>query len=1406
MMKKRKLLSLVATTGLLFAQFLTPLGQIGALMGYADAKNSITEVVTDGLNNRQTADLPQSETAASKLEETASPAPTTSGDDKSENTTKKSPLELQPRALRVADDLLTRTGSFKVKKVDEDGKTLLGNAKFRLMSDSTNTPVYQTELTTSIAGEATFSNIPPGTYLLKEIHAPSGYQEMTDCYKITVSQDGYTQYTYVKTSVGTEASPSVASSTGGAGSTEVRAPKTSGVVTVENYQFTTKNKASGNADYKKLWATSGEFFDMSFTLKVKEGTQPGDSFTIKLSPYLSPNGIREKFISAPPLMLDNQVVATGIYDEKENSYIYTFNDLITRKKNITLTANYTFSPEAKKVDREWYINTYNITNVIDEQKQDSGDFTIDYGEGQYMAGVLNSGLRLRNNVTYLNRTTGEVEYTIYLNNGAPPRDSKYTVKNPPLGGKHFLNLEEKSPSVVFDKNSISVYRVPLSQKGMMMPYSMSGETDGLESIAFDYSNKGITFDKASFYDKVTGANTAGLLIKIKAQIITENKRSADVSLNAGWTYTNLIGARSDAKASAIELGNTSSGSANNIEPTLTIRNYKKKKGSIVFTKQDSEEKKPLKDVTFKLEKKEDDQWRIVDKYKEVRSETDGKLSLIDLDPGEYQLIETKPLDGYLIPSGPVATFTITDQGTEDAVKPSDKVIQNTKPGHQKIKVVKKDEQSSTPLSGATFQLESSKGVVLTGETNQKGEYTFKDLPFGEYLLTEIRAPKGYILDKTPRTITIGETSNDTAPSTVQPRSVEFRSASAVLTAGKDVSANIVVKKVEYSSTNGQEFLNVNPNHGENLIARTEFELKKDIKIQKGDYFAVKLSENIDPFGIATGETTSFNIVGTYGTLAVGKYDNNSRSIIYTFTDYVDKYEVSHFSTILPYFIDRYAVLNESDIEISTSVSNQKYSTNVRVLYTPYYGATDSYSPVNIGSMLTKLDLKQELFTNYVYINPRHEQIRNGELYFIGDGSAVINEETSVTLFKAPYNENMPPSWGVNDADLTEEVNIPIVKKNGQIYINFGNNLQYRDSFVMKVVGRYDINSDAPIKTSATLYQNYYNYYGYYTEKGRWIPRGPYSEYFTYNAGAVLKSGESSADGAIRVSVTNRKNSVAFTKTNGLEKPLEATFELRRLNSNKTFTSVKTTTSTKDTGTFSFEGMEAGSYEVWETRSPEGYLKPDKAVATFKVDKDGIIKDLTPDNGKIINYPNTAKIIFTKMLASEKGELSPATKEKSATFSLWRLKEASLKETNTINQAYDEQHYEPVIDNNSVRTVTSDSRGNVLFDKLSPGFYAIKEEKAPDGYVKQQGIVRIFQVDSAGKVIKYQYSKDKSIADKLTEITALETEQLKQFDEIVNKQFVFPMTGGQGVALFVMIGGAMMGIAYLGHRRKQKLNS
>lgn len=1349
--KKYKLIRLMVTLSLIFSQLAPPFDALMSLSGHLGTKSPVTEV---------------------KAESVSTP----------------------------------KTGSFKLKKLDEDGKTPLNNVKFQLTSDS-NTTTYQTEQTTSGTGDAKFANIPPGTYLLKEVAPPSGYQVMTDYYKITVSPDGYTQYTYVKAGTTTSSPTSSLPSTGGGGTggTILRSPKTSGVVTVTSYNFTTKNKASGNTDYTKLWATSGEFFDMSFKLKVNEGTQAGDSFTIKLSDYLSPNGIREKFISAPPLMLDQQVVATGIYDEASNSYIYTFNDLINHKQNAEITVNYTFSPEAKKVDRDWYVNTYNITNIIDGQTKDSGNYTIDYGEGQYMAGALNRGLRLRNNITYLNRTTGEVEYTIYLNNGAPPKDSKYTVSDP-LVALHYVNVAEKSSVVSFNKDDITVYRIPLSQKTTMMPYSMSGETDGLTTIPVSYDGQGFSLPKESFLDPETNKNTAGILIKIKAKI-NSSLRNADVSLNAIWKYTQ-VGGQSNAKASVFELGNTSSGVANNIEPTVTIRNYKTKKGSIVFTKQDVETKKALSGVAFRLEKKGETDWQVVEKYKDVKTGTNGKLTLSDLDAGEYQLIETKPLEGYLAVSGPAASFTITDQGLEASIKPSDKIIQNTKPGKQKIKVIKKDEQSTVPLAGAKFQLESNKGVVLTGETDGKGEYTFTNLPFGDYILTEIAAPKGYILDKTPRSIAIGDTvDKEPEPTVVEaatPRTVRSVSPSAKVS-GKDVSSNILVKKVEFTTTNGQTPLQVKPNQGENLIARSEFEIKAGGNINKGDYFAVKLSDNIDPFGASTGETTTFNIIGPYGTLAVGKYDHQSRSIIYTFTDYVEKYDVSNFSTILPYFIDRYAVTRDEDIEISTSVGSQTNTAKVRVLYTPYYGYTDSYSPVNIGSMLTKLDLKNKTFTNYVYINPKHESIRNGKLYFVGDGAAIINEATHITLYKALNNADMPPSWGVTDDNLTEEVSLPIVKENGRIYIDFGNSLQYRDSFILKIVGHYDADSDAPIKTSATLYQNYYNYYGYYTEKGRWIPQGPYSEYFTYNAGAVLKSGESSADGALRVTVTNRKNKVEFTKTNVTGDPLEASFELRKVKPDKTVTTLETVKSDKDTGKFAFEGMEAGNYEVWETQVPSGYLKPDKPVATFTVDKDGVVKELTPDNGKIINYPNTAKITFTKMLTSEKGLTTPATKENQASFSLWRRKDSNGKEIDTPTQAYDEQYYEPVLMNGATRTATSDDKGNVLFDNLSPGFYAIKEESAPDGYVKQKGIVRIFQVDATGKVIKYRLLNDKIVTDKLVEIKESDGDLQKEFNEIINHKFVFPMTGGQGITLFMVVGGAIMGIAYLGHRRKQRLN-
>ncbi|VHC79837.1 fibronectin-binding protein [Streptococcus pyogenes] len=91
------------------------------------------------------------------------------------------------------------------------------------------------------------------------------------------------------------------------------------------------------------------------------------------------------------------------------------------------------------------------------------------------------------------------------------------------------------------------------------------------------------------------------------------------------------------------------------------------------------------------------------------------------------------------------------------------------------------------------------------------------------------------------------------------------------------------------------------------------------------------------------------------------------------------------------------------------------------------------------------------------------------------------------------------------------------------------------------------------------------------------------------------------------------------KSNSQGTPLEATFELRKKTANDTVT-VRNAVSDKGTGKFYFEGLPPGEYEVWETKAPDGYVKPVKAVATFRINDEGEVFEKSLEDGRIINYP------------------------------------------------------------------------------------------------------------------------------------------------------------------------------------------
>ncbi|HFI2440002.1 TPA: SpaA isopeptide-forming pilin-related protein [Streptococcus suis] len=463
--------------------------------------------------------------------------------------------------LRSAIDtsISGQTGSFTLKKVDENKKPL-SNATFTLYSANGDV-VQQLETTSSVNG-IVFSNIPEGVYTLKETKAPDGYQLLDDYYEIKVNQYGVVTTKYIdvdKTNPGESGNPST-------GTGVIRQPKTENVVTVLDYSLTSTRTDTTSGNLDAIWMTSGEFVKMYFKIAVKPGTLPGDSFTLKLDDKMSPTGIRERILPPYPLKIGNEVVATARYDETTNSFIYTFTDYIVKNKNVTLEATYsTLDPDVAKVLET---GQYTFSTTIDNQKQPDKTFYVDYGAPKTVPGPL-GGQKLRNFVTSVNRLTGTVERTIYLNSG---RDKNYDYVGSGSSG-HVLTFYNQSDSTIV---GMEVYRVLNSQKAQYMPDSMPGIVDGLEKLdlKYDSASRTMSLPKTAFHDSETGWGSSGLIIKITEKLSSPvdgiYQGGSDISVE--WYHS---GFGATAGAAITRMGASSSGSASALKsPVLTVANIK----------------------------------------------------------------------------------------------------------------------------------------------------------------------------------------------------------------------------------------------------------------------------------------------------------------------------------------------------------------------------------------------------------------------------------------------------------------------------------------------------------------------------------------------------------------------------------------------------------------------------------------------------------------------------------------------------------------------------------------------------------------------------------------------------------------------------------------------------------------
>ena len=207
---------------------------------------------------------------------------------------------------------------------------------------------------------------------------------------------------------------------------------------------------------------------------------------------------------------------------------------------------------------------------------------------------------------------------------------------------------------------------------------------------------------------------------------------------------------------------------------VTLRAVNKLKSSkLTVIKVDSETGQTVRGVTgFKLKNT-----KTGEESETYYTDENGSLTLpSEITYGNYELIEVTPPKGYTLNSVPIA-FSIDGNTPEVVIRLSDE------PEKGKISVLKKGEKFSsvtetdgkyTPvysergLKGAEFEvtaaediytadgtLRISKGALAdTLVTDESGEAESKELYPGKYLLREISAPEGYILNAEPREITV----------------------------------------------------------------------------------------------------------------------------------------------------------------------------------------------------------------------------------------------------------------------------------------------------------------------------------------------------------------------------------------------------------------------------------------------------------------------------------------------------------------------------------------------------------------------------------------------------------------------------------------------------------------------------
>lgn len=543
---------------------------------------------------------------------------------------------------------------------------------------------------------------------------------------------------------------------------------------------------------------------------------------------------------------------------------------------------------------------------------------------------------------------------------------------------------------------------------------------------------------------------------------------------------------------------------------------------------------------------------------------------------------------------------------------------------------------------------------------------------------------------------------------------------------------------------------------------------------------------------------------------------------YELTDFKNKL-ISHIDRFAFRPANDKAVFKDVPVGFKMKGNTQEQYQNIDVIFdagTHMTVPNEYRSMPNISSKITYFDNKTGEFEHIIYVNRNQRNIFDGTLKYT---PGMDIENVSFNVYKVnnyyigpnngsrEYNKNfiLPPSYAVNINYFLNQGYISsfsnrygeITKEEGfkytfpqayrDYYGNYHNFLGPDDTYIIRVTGKIKDKVDEQgnkIETDKSFYEattnlDRYNGYG--------VPyMGVERKDYVYGL-----TNENTASGKLEITAINPKNEINFKKVDQEGKLLEgAKFGLVKYDKNtnkwsETPVSGSVKTSGKD-GLIHYEKLSPGKYALIEIEAPTGYKKIEGHIEEFTVEANGTITRLVekPKETTETTENSSALANVTGKLKSAAQAITGNTSEKvsqaagTAPINVVNYKDIEFIKVDGENtetflpgaefevwyKETEEGKYAPYKvtkdGKEETKTVTSAADGKFVINPSKPGYYALKEIKAPEGYTKMPGWIKEFKLEN-GKIQVLE--KDLTKATHKTSAKSLITSEILEVDKTNN---------------------------------------